>query len=83
MVLKSIVHVCIFCIDEHVKESGIGQTVIKALNKTDLLRSKRSVKRDVTEDVQTPKFYKLDPPDGRNLYVELGVIVDKVSKDSC
>lgn len=36
-------------------------------------------KRFTPEDIQVPKFYKLDAPSGRNVFVELGIIVDQVS----
>ena len=36
-------------------------------------------KRFTAEDIQIPKFHRLDPPNGRNVFVELGIIVDQVT----
>ena len=51
--------------------------MIHGMNSSEKLNKWRS-RRSADVDVETPKFYKLDPPTGRSLYVELGVVVDKV-----
>ena len=54
------------------KQLNFKQTVNESYTK---VRNKRFT----AEDIQIPKFHRLDPPNGRNVFVELGIIVDQVS----
>ena len=55
-----------------ISDGAIKQTVNGSYTK---VRNKRFT----AEDIQIPKFHRLDPPNGRNVFVELGIIVDQVS----
>ena len=61
-----------------VKEKLILVNHIKNIVKNISSNSNRTKRQAPNPEARVPKFEKLSPPSGKNLYLELGVILDKV-----